>query len=46
VYHVYLGPHWPRDVVGAYLVASHRLAGTVEAHLVLKPRLDITRAQH
>jgi membrane-associated phospholipid phosphatase len=42
---VYLGEHWPNDVVGAYLVASLLLAGTIEAHLVLKPRLDMARAQ-
>jgi membrane-associated phospholipid phosphatase len=43
---VHLGAHWRSDVVGAYLVASVWLAGTVEAHLFLKPRLDITRVQH
>jgi membrane-associated phospholipid phosphatase len=43
---VYLGEHWPSDVVSAYLFASLWLAGTVAAHLFLKPRLDITRAQH
>ena len=45
-FRVYLGEHWSSDVVGAYLVASLWLAGTVEAHLFLEPRLDITCAQH
>ena len=43
---MYLGEYWPSDVVGAYLCASLWLAGTIEANLFLKPRLDITRAQH
>ena len=43
---MYLGEHWPSDVVGAYLFASLWLAGTIEAHLFLKPRLAMARAQH
>ena len=36
---VYLGQHWPSDVLGAYLLAGVWLAGTIELHLVLKRRL-------
>jgi membrane-associated phospholipid phosphatase len=35
---VYLGQHWPSDVLGAYLLAGAWLAGTIELYLVLKPR--------
>ncbi|HEY7984611.1 MAG TPA: phosphatase PAP2 family protein, partial [Ktedonobacterales bacterium] len=35
---VYLGEHWPSDVVGAYLFAGVWLAATIEAHLRLKRR--------
>lgn len=35
---VYLGEHFPSDVVGAYLFASLWLAGTIELHLMLKRR--------
>ena len=37
---VYLGAHWPTDVVGAYCLAGLWVAGTVELILVLKPRLS------
>ena len=35
---VYLGEHWPSDVVGAYLIAGVWLAATIETHLRLKRR--------
>lgn len=36
---VYLGEHWPSDVLGAYCLASLWVAGTIELLLALKPRL-------
>jgi undecaprenyl-diphosphatase len=33
---VYLGAHWPSDVVGAYLFAGAWLAATIAAYLWLK----------
>jgi undecaprenyl-diphosphatase len=33
---VYLGQHWPSDVLAAYLFAGVWLAGTIELHLFLK----------
>jgi membrane-associated phospholipid phosphatase len=37
---VYLGQHWPSDVLGAYLFSGVWVAATIEAHLFLKPRLS------
>ena len=37
---VYLGEHWPTDVLGAYCLAGLWVAGTAELILVLKPRLN------
>jgi membrane-associated phospholipid phosphatase len=36
---VYLGAHWPTDVIGAYCLSALWVAGTVELILALKPRL-------
>jgi membrane-associated phospholipid phosphatase len=37
---VYLGEHWPTDVIGAYCLAGLWVTGSVELILVLKPRLN------
>jgi membrane-associated phospholipid phosphatase len=37
---VYLGEHWPTDVLGAYCLAGLWVAFTIEAMLVLKPRFN------
>lgn len=37
---IYLGEHWPTDVLGAYCLAGLWVAGTIELLFVLKPRLN------
>jgi membrane-associated phospholipid phosphatase len=37
---VYLGQHWPSDVLGAYLFAGVWLSGTIELHLFLKRHIE------
>jgi membrane-associated phospholipid phosphatase len=36
---IYLGEHWPTDVLGAYCLAGLWLAGTIELLLVLRPKV-------
>jgi membrane-associated phospholipid phosphatase len=36
---VYMGQHWPSDVLGAYLLAGGWLVVTIRMHLALKARL-------
>jgi undecaprenyl-diphosphatase len=36
---VFLGQHWPSDVLGAYLFAGIWLAGTIEVQIFLKGRI-------
>jgi membrane-associated phospholipid phosphatase len=36
---VFLGQHWPSDVLGAYLFAGIWLAGTIELQIFLKQRI-------
>jgi membrane-associated phospholipid phosphatase len=36
---VFLGQHWPSDVLGAYLFAGIWLAGTIELQILLKQRI-------
>ncbi|HEX6506612.1 MAG TPA: phosphatase PAP2 family protein [Chloroflexota bacterium] len=40
---VYLGAHWPSDVLGGYLFGAMWLAGTVELYRALIPRLGTSR---
>jgi len=42
---VYLGEHWPTDVIGAYLLGGLWLAGTIELHLWLKQRLGVSQKE-
>ena len=37
---VFLGEHWPTDVLGAYCLAGVWVAVTIEVLLVLKPRVS------
>lgn len=37
---IYLGEHWPTDVLGAYCLAGIWVAGTVEVLLALRPRVS------
>ena len=37
---IYLGEHWPTDVLGAYCLASLWVAGTIELLLILRPHVN------
>ncbi len=37
---IYLGEHWPTDVLGAYCLAGVWVAGTIELLLILRPRVS------
>lgn len=37
---IYLGEHWPTDVLGAYCLGGLWVAGTIEVLLVLRPKVS------